>query len=326
MKHPESDEKKFFCNHCPKSFIYKDTLKKHIDAIKEKAKYQPKVNINCDYCNETFETTAAVKTHYNFEHPNKPMILSGHTRFNCDQCDAFYFTDIGLKGHCKRVHESDSSINTKRKQLGFVKCDYCSEVFTNSFHIKKHYKNIHPGQPIIANGYEKYECTECPDFYFLKHELEAHLNLEHNLETELKHCKVCRLAYKGTHNCSLKKRQQKKCEQKYPCPQCTREFTASQYLKNHIKSVHENRLDYECEQCKKKFVSKPRLTSHIFQTHSSQVNCGICDKKIANPQQLKRHKVFAHNETEGAIFCVHCPKSVFFNENTYKNHMENKHG
>merc|ERR1719270_1822683 len=30
-KHPEHDEKKFFCNHCPRSFIYKKSLEKHLD-------------------------------------------------------------------------------------------------------------------------------------------------------------------------------------------------------------------------------------------------------------------------------------------------------
>ena len=254
--HPDSEEKNFFCDHCPKSFIYKDSLKKHMDTVKEKGRY------------------------------NKPK---------------------------------------SKKQLSSIPCDYCNEKFTASFFLKKHYKNLHPGQPIIANGQNKYDCTKCCDFFFWKHELDAHLNLEHGVEMEHKYCKICRLPYKKVHTCGLLKQKDKQLEQKYLCSECPREFTNSVHLKNHVKSVHENRLDYKCEQCKKKFVSKIRLTAHIFQTHSSQVNCGICKKTISNPQQLKRHMVFSHNETEGAIFCVQCPKSVFFKESTFKTHMENKH-
>ena len=288
--------------------------------MKIKGKYLPRVNINCDYCTEVLETSFAVKTHYKLKHPNKPMILPEYTRYNCDLCDTFYFHELHLKNHVRRVHESET-IGPKLS----INCDYCDEVFTASFFLKKHYKNLHPGQPIIANGQNRYDCTKCCDFFFWKHELDAHLNLEHGVEMEHKYCKICRLPYKKVHTCGLLKQKDKQLEQKYLCSECPREFTNSVHLKNHVKSVHENRLDYKCEQCKKKFVSKIRLTAHIFQTHSSQVNCGICNKTISNPQQLKRHMVFSHNETEGAIFCVQCPKSVFFKESTFKTHMENKH-
>ena len=210
-----------------------------------------------------------------------------------------------------------------------IKCDYCEEILTSSFRLKTHYKNLHPGQPVLSRGHENFECTKCPDFFFMKHELEAHLNIEHGVETEKKYCKCCRVAYKDVHNCAVKKQRMNRTgrrNQVFPCNQCMREFSSPDYLSDHVKSVHENRLDYECQQCKKKFVSKNRLAQHIFQTHSSQVNCDVCDKKISNPAQLKRHKVFAHNETDGAVFCVHCPKSVFFSEQSYRVHMENKHG
>ena len=322
--HPDIEEKKFFCDHCPKSFIFQDSLKKHMDTVKIKGKYLPRVNINCDYCKEALETSFAVKMHYRLEHPNKPMLLPEHTRYNCDLCDTFYFHELHLKNHVRRVHESET-IGPKLS----INCDYCDEVFTASFFLKKHYKNLHPDQPIIAEGHNKCKCLKCPDFFFLEQELDVHLNLEHGVDTEQNYCKICRQPYRDVHNCSLKKQRDKnneeKCRGKYSCSQCTRVFSAADYLKDHIKSVHENCLDYECEKCKKKFVSKIRLTSHIVQTHSSQVNCGICNKKISNPQQLKRHMVFSHNETEGAIFCVQCPKSVFFKESTYKVHMENKH-
>jgi len=89
--------------------------------------------------------------------------------------------------------------------------------------------------------------------------------------------------------------------------------------------VHENRLDYGCEHCGKKLVSARRLTYHIKQAHSSQVTCEICNKNIANPAQLKRHKVFTHKQTDGAWFCQRCPKSVFFSKSTYENHLKDKH-
>ena len=48
-------------------------------------------------------------------------------------------------------------------------------------------------------------------------------------------------------------------------------------------------------------------------------------ENIANPAQLKRHKVFTHKQTDGAWFCQRCPKSVFFSKSTYENHLKDKH-
>jgi hypothetical protein len=93
-----------------------------------------------------------------------------------------------------------------------------------------------------------------------------------------------------------------------------------------IKVVHESRLDFGCDQCGKKLVSKIRLLAHVRQAHSSHIICDICNKKIANPDQLKRHKVFTHKETKGAFFCEKCPKSVFFLKKTYEHHLKDKHG
>ena len=87
-----------------------------------------------------------------------------------------------------------------------IKCDYCEEILTSSFKLKTHYKNMHPGQPVFAGRHEKFECTKCRDFFFKKNELEAHLNLEHGVETEKKYCKICGSSYKNAHNCQEKRR------------------------------------------------------------------------------------------------------------------------
>ena len=64
---------------------------------------------------------------------------------------------------------------------------------------------------------------------------------------------------------------------------------------------------------------------HMKQSHSQNVTCDICDKKIANPDQLKRHKVFTHKQLKGAWLCDRCPKSVFFSKSTYDIHLKTKH-
>ena len=60
----------------------------------------------------------------------------------------------------------------------------------------------------------------------------------------------------------------------------------------------------------------------MWKTHTQKVECDICLKTISNPNELKRHKVFVHKETEGAWLCEKCPKSAFFSQATFDKHMK----
>ena len=101
-------------------------------------------------------------------------------------------------------------------------------------------------------------------------------------------------------------------------------FSTMTTLKHHIKSAHEKCADHECKICGKKLSSWLRLRGHMDQCHS-QVTCEICQKTASNPIELKKHKVFVHNDLNGAWLCEKCPKRVFFVKLNYENHMKNKH-
>jgi len=76
------------------------------------------------------------------------------------------------------------------------------------------------------------------------------------------------------------------------------------------------------------FTSPPKnflLKYHIEQSHSRKT-CEHCGKSLLNGFFLKKHLVFDHGITEGALFCNICPKKVFFMEGILKNHMQEKHG
>ena len=75
---------------------------------------------------------------------------------------------------------------------------------------------------------------------------------------------------------------------------------------------------------KKKLASKKTLDNHIVQSHN-QVTCELCHKKVATKTDLRKHKVFVHNDTKGAWLCDRCPKTVFFMKSMFEKHMKNKH-
>ena len=88
-------------------------------------------------------------------------------------------------------------------------------------------------------------------------------------------------------------------ESVHSCDHCNMTFTAKGNLKTHVLSVHEKRLDFACEHCGKMWPTLNTLKNHVRKTHTEHVNCDICDKKISNPLELRRHKVFVHKETKG---------------------------
>ena len=58
--------------------------------------------------------------------------------------------------------------------------------------------------------------------------------------------------------------------------------------------------------------------------HKYREYSDICYKKMSNPIELRRHKVFVHKETEGAWLCEKCPKRAFFSQSTFEKHIADK--
>ena len=111
MNHPETAVKNFLCEKCNMAFIYKESFSDHKfncihgdyykinrnkNAKKSYAKRIPRYTFKCDYCDELIETATStrLKSHYSLNHPGKPIIAKGHTKYQCTNCDAVFHVDI----------------------------------------------------------------------------------------------------------------------------------------------------------------------------------------------------------------------------------------
>jgi KRAB domain-containing zinc finger protein len=281
-KHPEHGEQKYFCDHCPKSFIFEGSLRRHMEKVRAKVNKpkKRKLQLPCDYCEKVLKSYHLAKVHYRNHHPGRPIIASGHANYNCSNCANRFFTADDLEAHLNVEH----GIDTKKNYCKDCKQPLKDQEHTCHFHFANKEKKKHV----------PFKCLICRKEFATKNTMKRHMEQIHEGKT-------------------------------YPCDQCTRTFTAPNSLKNHILIVHEKRFDYECQHCGKKWATKGLLQDHITQSHTSQVICNICNKQISNPIMLRRHKVFVHNEREGALFCELCPKSVFFSESTFEKHARDKH-
>ena len=328
-KHNSESAPKLFCEKCGFSTVLKTKLQIHM-----RLKHYTEHHKKCPYCEKRFPQSQKLHIHIDQYHAEKE-----EKNYSCEPCKRYFTYETSYKNHvnfkCRFSEYYQKFKNYKEKKITF-NCDYCSESFfvRKSPQIKNHYITCHPNKPIIANEHPKYKCTQCNEFYFFEEELNCHYNLDHGVKTEKNYCPKCKQSYTENHKCIVdyqreyyKKRHEEgslKKAKRHPCHLCDMTYSTSAHLKGHIKTVHEKILDYECQHCGKKVGSQVKLQNHINACHS-QVRCEICGKDIANPYDLKKHKVFVHKETEGVWLCPRCPKSMFLTKSMFERHVKTKH-
>ena len=313
--HNKGDEPMLMCDKCDFSAPHKELLQRHIRHKHETDKHK-----KCPCCDFKTPTDQKLCIHIDVHHPEYD-----EKSFFCDKCGKRFIYELSLKQHvnfeCKFSDYAKNVKNPKRQLRTIkkieVKCDYCFKSLSYGENIKLHYKRLHPDKPIILDSIDKFPCSHCKDFFFCKVSLDRHSYLIHGIETGKKYCQKCSKPYTIQHTCQK--------VYSFSCDHCHMTFKSKLNLKSHILSVHEKRLDFACEHCGKKCPTLHVLKGHIKGTHTQHVKCEICDKKISNPIELRRHKVFVHKQTEGAWLCEKCPKSAFFSKSTFEKHMKTKH-
>ena len=315
--HNTGKEPVLMCDKCDYTAPHKSMLHKHV-LLKHAIDRHKK----CPCCDFTCLDKQKLHIHIDIHHPEYD-----EKKLFCDKCAKSFIYESSLKHHVNfKCKFSDYVTNVRKPKLKNerkinVKCDHCSEILNNKKLIKTHYKEVHPDMPITLDGIDKFPCSHCNDFFFGKYHLERHTYLKHGIETRKKYCQKCYKSYTKQHTCQGHMGK----VSSYPCDHCHLTFTSKENMKVHVLRVHEKRLDFDCEYCGKKWPTLPTLKNHVRQAHTQHVICEICKKKISNPLELRRHKVFVHKQTEGAWLCPKCPKVASFSKSTFEKHMRTKH-
>ena len=75
---------------------------------------------------------------------------------------------------------------------------------------------------------------------------------------------------------------------KYKCELCAKSFTKSNFLKRHIRTLHEGQRNYKCNSCGKSFTWSGDLNKHMKTLHEGQKNykCDSCGKFFSSSGYL----------------------------------------
>ena len=293
------------CPHCGKQFPHSTKLEVHIDRVHSDS--GPK-NYMCDKCDKTFIYERSLKNH----------------KYHCTKQEWIHEQRKREKmGLTKKVtfHKPKGKPVTNTKRMEPTKCDYCDVVFERRAQICRHYKDFHPGKPILLENIELFKCDECDAVYTQGMALNIHVIKAHGKRTaHKKFCEDCKLEYVDVHKC---RKDNESGSGTFPCKFCGQIFRWRASMFRHEKNIHgEDR--FSCAICHKKFVTSSQLSHHTKYSHTP-VNCDVCGKTIRSEYDLKRHKAFMHHD-DSAWFCPTCPKKkVFFSKEQFDRHMAKSH-
>jgi hypothetical protein len=299
----------YICAYCDLKFKWWVTMRYHTD-VKHRESGENK--FFCTECPKGFSYQSSLKRHANRH-------LKWAKKHVCEICATEYQTLNGFREHMAKNH------NTGKESV--LICDKCDFTTPLKSILLSHIRQKH--------DIDKHKRCPCCNFKTpQKQKLHIHIDVHHPEYDEKKlFCDKCAKSF--IYELSLKQHVNFRCkfsvyeqDQKkkvFNCEHCHMKFTKKHNLQSHVVTVHEKSCEFACHHCGKKWATSNLLRCHIKKTHTEHVNCEICNKKISNPFELKRHKVFVHKETKGAWLCVKCPKSAFFSKSTFEKHMKTKH-
>ena len=113
-------------------------------------------------------------------------------------------------------------------------------------------------------------------------------------------------------------------EKRFDCPQCGKDFTRSNHLKDHIR-IHTGEMPNSCEMCGQKFLKKSHLTVHLRKhTGERPFKCLFldCHKAFVNSSNLKAHRLT--HTGEKPFICPTCSVGYATNQ-ALKKHVQAHH-
>lgn len=338
-----SDQPKFTCGDCKKSFKDGSLLDQHFQK-----------QITCNTCAKTF----CFKSRY-----RNPKYHGSQCdrRVSCPMCNAMV---VGLSKHLAQAHSSDKTLP----------CAHCPKSYRSKEGLLHHMQTNHPDVVyqcsscdksfVIESEYQRHceihnvdslVCKLCNRAFKLKSVYKAHMvahkrgrickgckksfesvkSLEAHTQNQ-KLCSICnkifcnklsyysnvhRAACEGATICltcgekfsgapnnhELKHFRDSKAIHKFTCEQCGKCYLSSAALTNHTESAHAN-IKYDCEQCGKSFVNKGYYDYHV-KGHTVTFVCKACNREF-NHQAIYRRHIKKCNIPQSAWVCDVCGQEL----------------
>lgn len=229
-------------------------------------------------------------------------------------------------GSSRSSSRSSSTSRVKKFVCKFLECD---KAYSKPSLLEQHrrsHDNIRP-----------FQCDSCSKAFFRRSHLDAHVLSHKTAEEKPFKCNICG---KGVNTKQHLRRHEITHLKSFKCPfdLCDQSFYKNNQLKNHILSVHENKLT--CKDCGKVYNRPYRLANHrekahgsvpqyqcsyatcvlIFKTWSAlqlhiktdhpKLKCTVCGKPCVGESGLRMHMIIHDQSRIIRIWnCKACPRT-----------------
>ncbi|XP_076766390.1 uncharacterized protein LOC143433130 [Xylocopa sonorina] len=234
----QDDEKIFTCDHCPKTFSKKYSLRRHM------ATHNSALNFECVVCHQLLKTKRTLRLHMVLHEDSGKM-------FQCSDCGFMSKRSHSLKRHQIRIHSkyfnykcphcpkmfklsSDYTRHQMKHVVAPCRCEVCGKVYQNEFFLRVHRTMGKNRRTACCVRYER---------------IRSDLNVAEYTTTP--HGKIVLRAT------STKKK--KGDVKRFNCPQCKWRFSSWRLLHKHLQR---HLLSYKCDICGVVFKYKASFLKH----------------------------------------------------------------
>ena len=225
--------------------------------------------LKCDHCAESFNSMLDLEYH----------IIEEHETQAGESFPPLGVTDSDLKDtdskrnpqlHQESGGDLQSQVPVKEEEVvqGVLSvCVLCKVSFTRTRDLSHHVLRNHPVDRLDSG--RVFPCQVCTELGYLNlSDLETHVSLEH-----------------------------KEAAPSYQCPDCTKDFKTSRFLRNHIRT-HISEKAFQCGRCMAVLSTESGLRSHVkkcVKAKTKRFTCVGCDQKFKDRVTAEIHVVECRN-------------------------------
>jgi hypothetical protein len=218
----------------------------------------------CIFCNLFFNETTIVH-HYQTIH--KSLLAKA---FKCKfHCRRYFLTEADREEHIASTHKIIAVVRAE------ANCLYCNKICIDKNVLNSHINWAHSAVKIICQFFK------CGQYFHTKTEADEHFEQQHQKMEENKKYRCLKCNYRSTYKQTVKNHTARMHGKKIlPCRKCSKCFSSSYVLKEHIKKAHSP--PKECSHCNK---------SHLnIRMHLKQEKCKRCQKVLPCLRLAHWHK------------------------------------